>query len=132
VGYETYALELMEIQEVVENCRVYPVPAAPPEISGAIAFHGRIVPVIDLPLLLGFPSVVYSQRLIVLVNERGPMALAVDQIRPLISLEKSFFEQSSDAEAEQYVRTLLGWNGEMISLLDLARVQETLEAICLS
>ncbi|MCF6267145.1 MAG: chemotaxis protein CheW, partial [Desulfuromusa sp.] len=54
VGYETYALELVEVQEIIENQKIYPFPGTPEIIAGAIGFHGRIVPVVDLAMLLKF------------------------------------------------------------------------------
>ncbi len=38
VGYETYALELGEIQEIVEQQRIDPFPGAPAVVAGAISF----------------------------------------------------------------------------------------------
>lgn len=131
IGDETYALELMEVQEIVENRTLYPFPAAPEQISGAIAFHGRIVPVVNLPLLLGFSTENICNRLIVLTNEYGPFALAVDQIRPLIGLEKGFFGQSGAVANQPYVRCVFAHKEEMISLLDLKQVQTAVETACL-
>lgn len=131
IGDEAYALELLEIQEIVENRTLYPFPAAPDQISGAIAFHGRIVPVINLPLLLGFGTENICNRLIVLINEYGPFALAVDQIRPLIGLEKSFLGQSGAMTNQPYVRCVFAHKEEMISLLDLKQVQTAIETACL-
>ena len=87
LGLESYALDLNAIQEVVENTGVFPFPAAPDVIRGAIGFHGRIVPLISLPLLLGLADQDLCQRYIVLTNEYGPIALAVDQLKTIISVD---------------------------------------------
>ena len=87
VGYETYALELVEVQEVVENQKIYPFPGSPEIVAGSINFHGRIIPVVDLVKLLNFPPDKRGQRLIVLTNQRGPVALEVDQVQAVINIE---------------------------------------------
>ncbi len=116
IGYETYALELVEVQEVVENQKIYPFPGSPTIVAGAISFHGRIVPVIDLALLLDLPSGALGQRLIVLVNQRGPVALGVDQVQ-------NYTERS-------YINDIINWRGKMVGLFDLEQLQLKLESLC--
>ena len=129
VGYETYALELVEVQEVVENQRVYDFPGSPEAIAGAIGFHGRIVPVVDLALLLDFPTGKLGQRLIVLINERGPVALGVDQVRAIINIEINQTTQMQNYAERNYISDVVNWEGEMISLFDLDQLQRKLELL---
>ena len=130
VGYETYALELVEVQEVVENQKIYNFPGSPEAIAGAIGFHGRIVPVVDLALLLDFPTGNLDQRLIVLINERGPVALGVDQVRAIINIEINQTNQRRNDTERIYIRDVINWRGEMISLFDLDQLQLKLESLC--
>ena len=130
VGNEIYALELIDIQEIVEAPNLRPFPAAPEMVSGAIAFHGRIVPVVNLPHLLGFDASQGSPRLIVLANQYGPFALTVDRLRPLIGLDKSFAKDDESATKEPSVRSIFAWNNTMISLLDVKYVVAAIETVC--
>jgi purine-binding chemotaxis protein CheW len=130
VGYETYALELTDVQEVVENQRIYDFPGSPVEIAGAIGFHGRIVPVVDLSRVLEFPAGKVGQRLIVLVNERGPVALGVDQVQAIITVEISASNRMQNYADRDYIREIINWNGEMISLFDLNQLQIKVESLC--
>ena len=131
IDTETYALELMDIQEIVETRNIYPFPAAPQQISGAIAFHGRIVPVVNLPLLIGFSPENLSSRLIVLANRYGPFALAVERLRPLIGMEKGFIKDDDNALKQPFVRGVFDWREEMINLLDLDYVEAAIETACM-
>ena len=130
LGEETYALDLTEIQEVVEKPVIYPLPGAPETVAGAIGFHGRIVPVVDLPALLGFPAGPRAERLVVLTAGNGPLALAVDQLRPVLSVDliRGTLSQS-DSEAD-CISGVLSWQEEMISLLDLRQLKKILEQLC--
>jgi purine-binding chemotaxis protein CheW len=130
VGYETYALELIEIQEIVENQTIYPFPGAPAVIAGAISFHGRIVPVINLPQLLDFPVGHPGRRLIVLVNKRGPIALGVDQVKTIITVEINQTNRMENYAERDYINDIINWHGEMISLFDLDQLQLKLESLC--
>lgn len=130
LGGETYALELGVIQEVVENQRIYDFPGTAPVIAGAIGFHGRIVPVIDLSALLDFPSGNLCNRLIVLTNEQGPVALGTDQVLPIIACERVRVEQPQNSAEQRYIREIIDWDGQMIGLFDLEELQLELESLC--
>lgn len=130
VGNEIYALELIDIQEIVETPQLHPFPAAPATVSGAIAFHGRIVPVVDLPRLLGFDSLQGSSRIIVLANHYGPIALVVDRLRPLIGLDKGLVKDDETGTKQPSVRSLFAWKRNMINLLDLNYVMAAIETTC--
>jgi purine-binding chemotaxis protein CheW len=130
IGDELYALELVEVQEVVENRNIYNFPGSPEVVVGAIGFHGRIVPVINLPLLLNFPTENLCNRLIVLLNEQGPVALGVDQVRSVINIEEVPENQMQHAAERNYINKTINWNGEMISLFDLEQLQAKLESLC--
>lgn len=132
VGNEIYALELIDIQEIVETPHLHPLPAAPATVSGAIAFHGRIVPVVDLPLLLGFDGLNGPPRIIVLANHYGSFALAVDRLRPLIGLDKNFVKGDESGTKEPSVRSLFAWKNDMINLLDLDYVVAAIETTCIN
>lgn len=131
VGYESYAVELTEAQEVVESVRIDPFPGAPDVVAGAIAFHGRIVPVIDMPIFLGFPMGKVGRRLIVLVNARGPVALGVDQVGSAISLELSDYKPVQNYSDRKYIREVVNCNGAMIGMLNLDQLQTDLQRFCL-
>lgn len=130
VGYESYALELNEIQEVVEQQRIDPFPGAPAAVAGAISFHGRIVPVVSLPEMLKFPTARIGSRLIVLVNERGPLALGVDRVGSIISLEPADYKPVENYGEREFICEVVNWKGKMLGLLDLDKVSDELAQLC--
>ena len=130
VGDERYGLGLTDIQEVIEGAERHYLPAAPEPIIGAVNVHGRILPVLDLPLFLGFPPAQWSERMIVLARRDFPMVLAVNQLEPLLSVD---FEQAplSQSDALQdCIHSVLNWHGQMISLLDLETLHKTIQETC--
>ncbi len=131
LGLENYALDLQAIQEVVENAGVYPFPAAPDVIRGALGFHGRIVPLVSLPLLLGLEDHKLCQRYIVLINDYGPIALAVDQLKVIISVNVSQVKHLGSEDGGNFIKEVISWQGEIINLLDLDKVQSRIKKLCL-
>ncbi len=129
-GETLYALQLTDIQEIVEHAQIYPFPAAAEIIAGAIGFHGRVVPVVNLLQLLGCHSGQTGARLIVLINSYGPLAFAVGQIRPIITLAGKNCQVIEADSDDRYISKLYNWQGEMISLLDLNSISAILTGIC--
>lgn len=130
IGEETCALNLHEIQEVVECRRIDPFPGAPPAVAGAISFHGRVVPVVSMSELFGLASAKIGNRLIVLVNERGPFALGVDRVGAIITLDPSVRQGGEDHGGSDYIGKVVDWNGRMLGMLELERVGDELNRIC--
>ncbi len=130
IGAEKYALELFDVQEIVENVVIYPFPGAPEVVAGAIGFHGRIVPVVNLARLLGDRESPLGQRLIVLTNGQGPVALGVSKVLPVLKLEATR-EQLPDGDAENpFVSCYLYWENDMITVFNLQTLRSQLELLC--
>ena len=129
LGDETYAIEVTDIQEVVENQPIFPVPGAPETIAGAIGFHGRIVPVVDLPQLLGFSAGPRAKRILVLTDGHGPVALTVDMVRRIISVDLANATLTQSQSEQNCIHGVLNWREEMISLLDLEQLWLLMETL---
>jgi len=56
LGAESYAVDILKVQEIRDIERVTRVPHVPPFLRGVINLRGAIVPVVDLGLMLGFPQ----------------------------------------------------------------------------
>jgi purine-binding chemotaxis protein CheW len=132
VAGEMYALELGDIQEIVENRTLYPFPGVPAVVAGAIAFHGRIVPVVDLFKLLGLGSGILGEWLIVLTNEKGPVALAVEQVLPILNLDGARDQAPGETDASDYVKGFIHTDKLMVALFDLERMGTQIEQLCAS
>ncbi len=130
VGYETYALELAEVQEVVENQKIYPFPGSLEAIAGAISFHGRIITVVDLTQILNFPTANIGKRLIILVNNNEPVALGVGQVHKIINVDMDKIKRMENYAEKSYITDIINHGGKMISLLDLEQLQSKLESLC--
>lgn len=130
LGLENYALELTVIQEIVEKQEIFPFPAAPGLVKGAIGFHGRIVPVVSLPQLLGLSAANVCDRLIVLTNVFGPIALAVDQVKAIITVESSAMKPLGHEDGGSYIKDVVSTSEGMINLFDLEKLEGHIEQLC--
>ena len=86
---EEYAVDMLRVREVKVLDTVTTLPNTPDYIRGVFNFHGDIVPVIDLRLLLGADEQKQTSKSIALVlrldsaNNRLVAALVDDVLEPL-------------------------------------------------
>lgn len=128
LGEELYGLEISHIQEVVETPAFHYIPRAPAFWRGAINFHGSILPVLDLPDYLGFSDRERDHRVIALVPDLCPLALAVSAIRRIIPVDPELllpFRQES--EEKRYIRAVFNREDEMVNLLDVVQLLASFE-----
>lgn len=85
VGQDSYAVELLRVQEVGRTVPIVAMRGAAPSVLGAMNLRGRIVPVFDLGLWLGTAAVAPDERARIVVVERdneliGALVSAVDDV----------------------------------------------------
>ena len=127
LGEGLYGLELTHIQEVVDDAMIYYLPGSPEGILGAINLHGRIRPVLDLPLLFGFEKGSRASRLIVPATEDFSLVLAVSSVRSILSFESEQIKPCQNVFDRECVRNVLDSDGERIRLVDLQILRERIE-----
>lgn len=94
VGRDSYAFELLRVQEVVRVAPVVAMRGAAHAVLGVMNLRGRIVPVFDLGLWLDVGAVSADERARVVVVERddeliGVLVTCVDDV---VSLEREHVE----------------------------------------
>ncbi len=62
LGKESFAFNIKHVLEIIENQKITLVPNMPVFLKGVINLRGKIIPVIDLRLLLHLPSKEYDKR----------------------------------------------------------------------
>lgn len=73
----SFAVEVAAVGQVVEARGIWPLPASPTWLIGALVARTRIIPVLDLRPMLGLPALGTSALKRVIVLERGAEAFGV-------------------------------------------------------
>ena len=83
-----YAVPLAAVREVVSSPGTFTrVPRAPESVKGVINLRGRVVTVVELSALLGIPSTLGAQ-LLLLDRGRRELGLLVSNVEGIEALEK--------------------------------------------
>ena len=89
LGEETYGLPVNDLRAVYEDVIVVPVPGTPPFVAGIANVRGRILPVLDLPVLLGVPdqaAALGTRALVVANRDAMTVALAIEAVGEIVAV----------------------------------------------
>jgi len=128
VGEALHALEVEQVQEVVESPRYHYIPRAPAVFAGAINFHGSVVPVLDLAAFLGCAGERRDGRVIVLPQASCVLGLAVAEVQRIVPLDgETILPLALEGRPEGCCRAVFDSPWGEIRLLDVPRLLERLE-----
>jgi purine-binding chemotaxis protein CheW len=121
VQQERYAMPVEQINSIFERITVVPVPGTPPFIAGISNIRGRIIPVLDLGLLMNIPGERSTDSGVLVLVETRELEVA---FRVDATLESQTFPNTSlsalptdfEAKRSTYLRGLLPGG---IALLDI-------------
>lgn len=126
---EQYALDILEIKEIVRLLAITPVPRSPPWLKGIVTLRGVIVPIFDLRSRLGLAEIEHSPDTRIVVVYRGEefAGLIVDSITQVMRLPIEAIEPTpqtiGQVEAE-FLRGVVRFRDHLVILLNLPRVVE--------
>lgn len=126
---EQYALDILEIKEIVRLHTITMVPRSPPWLKGIVTLRGVIVPIFDLRSRLGLAQIEYGPETRIVVVYRGEefAGLIVDSITQVMRLPVEAIEpppQTIGQGEADYLRGVARYRDQLVILLNLPRVVE--------
>ncbi len=127
-GQQTYALELLKVQEVVLPVPLLALRGTSASMLGIMNLRGQVVPVMDLCLHLGMPtSAEDAQTRIVVLEENGEvLGLRVSAVEDVASLTDSQIEPPDTARicqiSNELFRGIARLGSQPMILLDATRL----------
>ena len=123
VADEEYAVEIVEIQEIIKLPLITEVPRVHASVLGIISLRGTIVPVLDLRVVLGLSRdpLTRASRILVLRASGDPIGLLVDRVTSVARLERDAIEAAPQAlrrETEELIEGVGRVEGRMVIVLD--------------
>jgi purine-binding chemotaxis protein CheW len=94
LGDETFSLDIARVREVLDYTIITRVPRTPNYVKGVINLRGSVVPVVDLRLKFGMPTLSVSVNTCIIIVEavvQGDsvvLGLLVDSVQEVIELDR--------------------------------------------
>lgn len=128
---ETYGVEILKVQEIIEMVDVTQVPRTPPFVKGVINLRGKVIPVVDLRLKFGMEQKDVSRQTCIVVvyvqngDERLTMGMMVDAVSEVLDIPGESIAPPPDFGSQVDTAFLLGMaksEGLVRMLLDIDKV----------
>jgi len=131
VEKESFAINILDVKEIIEITNVTRVPLTPNYIHGVINLRGNVVPVIDLSARLKQRCAEVSKRsCIVLVEVDTPegaqlIGMLVDEVREILEIPQANIQPAPDFGADirtDFIQAMARVDDIFIILLAINRV----------
>ena len=138
VGSEEYALDIMQIKEIINPLRITPVPRAPAFIEGVIELRGAILPIVDLRKRFDLPltPATRATKYVIVSIEGRIVGLVVDSVREVLRVARSEVRPApdlvEDGSAQFFKGVCRRGEGRIIMVLDIDRILSSQEKISLA
>ncbi|WP_018953905.1 chemotaxis protein CheW [Thioalkalivibrio sulfidiphilus] len=124
---ETYAINVMQVQEVLRVSEIAPVPGAPHYVLGIVNLRGNVVTVIDARRRLGLeprePD--DASRVVIIEVSNQVVGILVDSVAEVIELGAAEIEPAPNVgndESSKYIQGVASRDGELTIVVDLNKL----------
>lgn len=124
---ETYGINVMQVQEVLREVEVAPVPGAPHYVLGIINLRGNVVSVIDARTRFGLPTKESDDltRIIVIEVQQQIIGILVDSVAEVVDIQSNEIDIApnvGNAETSKYIEGVVSRGDKLLILVDLNKL----------
>ncbi len=129
-GNEVFAADMVPVKEIIRVPDVVRVPLAPPALEGLANLRGKVLPIISLRRLFGFPELAHDDSTRALVVDVGqPLGFVVDRVASVVGVDAGHIEDVGSIRTTVNTEVLSGLIKDvgghaMIMVLDFAKLIE--------
>jgi purine-binding chemotaxis protein CheW len=136
VGGQQYALDIMQVKEIIKPLAIAPVPHAPRFVRGIVELRGVFLAVVDLRERFDQPErpVDGDSKYVVVMRADRHLAMIVDQVIDVVRVrleDVRVVPESSQRVDRRLVAGLMECDGAIVMLLDLEQLFDPSELAAL-
>jgi len=127
-GDEVFAVDMAPVQEIIRVPQVVRVPLAPPALDGLANLRGKVLPIVSLRRIFGFPEKGNDDATRAVVIDLGqPLGFVVDRVSSVLGVDPGQIEGVDTIRATVNTDLLSGiikdvGGHAMVMILDFARL----------
>jgi len=126
IGTEEYAVDILEVQEIIRMVEITSVPKAPHYVEGVINLRGKVIPIVDLRSRLGLSAVEYTKdtRIVVVDVSRIILGFIVDSVSEVLRIPSNLIESPPNGKqgGAEFYKGVGRFDGRLLIFLDLNRL----------
>ncbi len=124
---ETYGIDVMQVQEVLREVEVAPVPGAPHYVLGIINLRGNVVSVIDARTRFGLTPKESDDmtRIIVIEAQQQIIGILVDSVAEVVDIDRKDIDTApnvGNSETAKYIDGVVSRGDSLLILVDLNKL----------
>lgn len=130
LGSETYAVDILLVQEIRGWAPVTRLPQAPTHLLGVLNLRGSIVPVIDLRVRFGLEQAPFTPLTVIVVlsvqtsSVRREFGLVVDSVSDVVDIDASELKETPSLGSKASAELIKGLAAVADRMLILLNVDE--------
>lgn len=132
LGQESFALPVLQVREIIRYAAITPVPQMPGYFRGVLNLRGKVIPVIDLRLKLGFAEAAITDGTCIFVvdarlgeGRTTRVGLVVDSVEEVLNLSDAEIDEPPHIGEMDSIEYLLGMaklKGGVKFLVDIDKI----------
>lgn len=127
IGEEEYGLEILSVHEIIGIMDVTAVPRTPRHILGVINLRGKIIPILELRLKFGLPSIDNTEETCIIVVQCSgvQMGIVVDKVSEVLDIPSEDIEDApsfGDSVNTDYILGIGKSDDNVKLLLDIDKI----------
>lgn len=121
LGNESYGVDVLHVQEILQYPEVSPVPGAPDYVLGIINLRGEVVTVCDIRMMLGLAGKMITSDTCIIMMELGDqkMGILVDNVTKILKVKISEIDPTTVSEGNQTIQGTWQQKGKLYILLSI-------------
>ena len=129
---EDYAVNVMQVVEIIRLQKITPVPHMPPHIKGVINLRGKVIPILDLRERFGFKDAQNTEHTcIVVVQAPAPdktvlhCGIIVDEVEEVMTIADASIQPTPEVGGKaknEYLKGVTTARPRVTTILDLTKL----------
>lgn len=109
---ELFGINVFKIREIVAMPEVTAMAGSPPHVLGVVNLRGQVIPVIDLPAVVGCVPKTGLNIMLVTEYARTTQAFAAESVEDIVRLDWNQILSADDSMARGYVTSIARLDGD--------------------
>ena len=126
LGKEEYAIDILQVQEIVMMTKITRMPKAPHFIEGIVNLRGQMIPIIDMRKRFSLAEAEHDADTRIIIVDIGEIVgMVVDGVRDVIRLPDSAISPPPpmiQGISAEYLKGIGQFNERLLIMLDLEKV----------